>query len=104
MKMKDLYQEVLNAVCRVTGIEQNEMFGSNREECVDARSLLVRVLSGNGITEKEIVRLTGLSQQRVNSLKNKFKYRLSKWSVTNNLQSINNELTNNCFTNKRFVP
>lgn len=104
MGINDLYQEVLGVICKVTGVGEHDMFGSNREECVDARSLLVRVLSGNGITEKEIVCLTGLSQQRVNRLKNNFKNRLCKWTVTNNLQSINNELTNNCFTNKQFVP
>lgn len=91
MRIKDLYCTVLSIVCRVTDLEENEIFCSNKEECVDARSLLI----DNGITEKEIVRLTGLSQQRVNSLKNNFKYRIGKWSITNDLQRINKYLTNN---------
>ena len=70
----------------MTDLEENEIFCSNKEECVDARSLLIKTLIDNGITEKEIVRLTGLSQQRVNSLKNNFKYRIGKWSITNDLQ------------------
>lgn len=69
MRIKDLYCTVLSIVCRVTDLEENEIFCSNKEECVDARSLLIKTLIDNGITEKEIVRLTGLSQQRVNSLK-----------------------------------
>lgn len=75
MRIKDLYCTVLSIVCRVTDLEENEIFCSNKEECVDVRSLLIKTLIDNGITEKEIVRLTGLSQQRVNSLKNNFKYR-----------------------------
>lgn len=95
MRIKDLYCTVLSIVCRVTDLEENEIFCSNKEECVDARSLLIKTLIDNGITEKEIIRLTGLSQQRVNSLKNNFKYRIGKWSITNDLQRINKYLTNN---------
>lgn len=95
MRIKDLYCTVLSIVCRGTDLEENEIFCSNKEECVDARSLLIKTLIDNGITEKEIVRLTGLSRQRVNSLKNNFKYRIGKWSITNDLQRINKYLTNN---------
>lgn len=93
--MNDLYQEILDIVCRVTGIGYDEIFSSNKEQCVDARSLLINTLIDKGLTEREIVYLTKMSQQRVNKLKNNFKYRIGKWSVTNNLQLINKYLTNN---------
>lgn len=52
MRIKDLYCTVLSIVCRVTDLEENEIFCSNKEECVDARSLLIKTLIDNGITEK----------------------------------------------------
>lgn len=93
MEMRELYQTVVVSVCRHTGIDKELLFKSNREECVDARAILVNVLACKGVTEREIVNLTGLTQQCVNKLKNNFSLRLHKWSVTTNLQSINNELT-----------
>lgn len=91
--MKDLYQSVVASVCKHTGVEGDMLFKSNREECVDARAILINILTYKGITEREIAALTGLAQQCVNKLKNNFSFRLRKWSVTTNLQSINNELT-----------
>ena len=93
MEIRELYQAIVISVCRHTGVELDILFASNREECVDARAILVNVLLGKGITEREVVRLTGLTQQCVNKLKNNFSGRLRKWSVTTNLQAINNELT-----------
>ena len=92
-KMVEMYNKVKDSVCRHTEVGEEDMLGSNREECVDARSILVNVLISKGITEREISALTGLTQQCVNKLKNGFTFRLRKWSVTTNLQSINNELT-----------
>lgn len=91
--MKDLYQSVVASVCKHTGVDVNMLFKSNREECVDVRAILINILTYKGITEREIAALTGLTQQCVNKLKNNFSFRLRKWSVTTNLQSINNELT-----------
>ena len=91
--MKDLYQSVVASVCKHTGVEGDMLFKSNREECVDARAILINILTCKGITEREIAAFTGLTQQCVIKLKNNFSFRLRKWSVTTNLQSINNELT-----------
>lgn len=91
--MKDLYQSIVASVCKHTGVDGDILFKSNREECVDARAILINILAHKGITEHEIAGLTGLTQQCVNKLKNNFSFRLRKWSVTTNLQSINNELT-----------
>lgn len=62
--MNDLYQEILDIVCRVTGIGYDEIFSSNKEQCVDVRSLLINTLIDKGLTEREIVYLTKMSQQR----------------------------------------
>lgn len=93
MKIVDMYQKVVAVVCQTTGIDEYSMFHSNKEVCVNARSILVNVLTERGITEGEISYLTGLTQQCVNKLKNNFSIRTRKWSVTTNLQSVYNELT-----------
>lgn len=93
MKIKDMYQEVVGVVSRQTGVDEYDMLHSNKEECVDARSILVNVLISKGVTENEIVSLTRLTQQCVNKLKNNFPNRLHKWSITTNLQAVNSELT-----------
>jgi len=89
------YHRVLKIVCQVTG--QEEIIHSNKEEAVDARTILIYILSGKGITDMEIARLTSLTRQGVNKLKNGFKYRKRKWSLSSNLQQISNELATECF-------
>lgn len=93
MDVKELYDLVLSYVCRHTGVKNEALFSSNREEYVDARAILVNVLIGKGVSEREIASLTGLTQQCVNKLKNNFRTRLIRFSVKMNLQLINNELT-----------
>lgn len=78
MKIVDMYQKVVAVVCQTTGIDEYSMFHSNKEVCVDARSILVNVLTERGITEGEISYLTGLTQQCVNKLKNNFSIRTRK--------------------------
>lgn len=40
-----MYQKVVAVVCQTTGIDEYSMFHSNKEVCVDARSILVNVLT-----------------------------------------------------------
>lgn len=89
----NIYQAVLNTVCRVTGIDQQLLFKSNKEECVDARSILVNKLSNIGFTESRIVYFTGLTQQCINRLKNSFSERRNRFSITINSQQVDKELT-----------
>lgn len=93
MGIRDLYGEALDAVCRVTEQKEGDVMHSNKECCVDARAILVNVLINKGLTEGEISSLTGLTQQCINKLKNNFPIRKRKWSVTMNLQCVDNELT-----------
>lgn len=89
----NIYKTVLNIVCRVTGIDEHKLFKSNKEECVDARCILVNKLSLIGFTESKIVYFTGLTQQCINKLKNSFSERRNRFSITINSQQIDNELT-----------
>ena len=80
----------MDTVCQVTG--QEEILHTNREEAVDARAILIYILSERGITDTQIAGLTSLSRQGVNKLKNSVRYRKRKWSFTSDLQQISNEL------------
>ena len=95
IKIKSFYDKVLKEVHDVTGI--HDMFGCNKEEYVEARSILIYILSSKGISDSEISILTGLTRQCVNKLKNSHKYRKSRWSYNSNLQQISNALATNCF-------
>lgn len=94
-EIKSFYGKALHVVAQVSGVP--DMFGTNREEAVDARSILVYVLSSKGVSDLEIAALTGLTRQGVNKLKNSYKYRKSKWSYAANLKQISNELATNSF-------
>lgn len=93
MKLEDLYQKVKTAVCRETEISEDSLLHSSKESCVDARAILIHILIKKKISENEISKLTGLTQQCINKQKNNFDIRLQKWSVTTNLQSVINDLT-----------
>lgn len=89
-EISSFYTKALQTVQSYIGI--TDIFNTNKEECVDARTILVCVLSTKGISDQEIAILTGLTRQCVNKLKNSCKYRKSKWSFSSYLQQISNEL------------
>ena len=88
--IEDFYQKASQVVINVTGVEH--IFQSNQEEAVDARSILIYILSEKGITDTQIASLTHLTRQGVNKLKNSARYRKQKFSFASNLQQIRNEL------------
>ena len=89
------YKRAMETIQRITG--QEDILHTNREESVDARSILIYILSSKGLSDMEISNLTGLTRQGVNKLKNGCKYRRKKWSFVSDLQQISNELATNCF-------
>lgn len=89
MKIFELYKEVVCVVCNITGINETDIIYSCKEECADARYLLVKALSFK-LTDNEISSLIHRTRQGVNSIKNTQK--LSKWSVASNWKEISKEL------------
>lgn len=85
-----LFQRVESKVIQVTGI--NQLYHTNQEEAVDARTILIYILSEQGLTDTQIAGLTGLTRQGVNKLKNSVRYRKRKFSFISDLQQIRNEL------------
>lgn len=91
MKNIELYKEMVVAVKNETGVEEYEMLHSNSEEAVDARYILIHLLSQK-LTDSQISSVTNLTRQSVNKIRNNFQYKIKKWSVATNLQHISNDV------------
>lgn len=92
-KLKRIYERAERTVCEVVELDLDKFLISHEESYVDARAILVDWLVRAGFTEKMIERYSGMSQQRINSLKNGFIRRKQKMSVDLYLQEINKKLT-----------
>lgn len=79
MKITELYQKAVGVVIMVTGINENDILHSNREECADARYLLVRLLSEK-LSDKETGSLIGRTRQGVSFIRSN-DTKMRKWSV-----------------------
>ena len=88
----ELYNQAVACVLKHTEIGESALMKSNREECVDARSLLVCALSRYGFTDAEVAELMGVTRQCVQKLRCSLDLRKRKWSVRTNWQRICNEL------------
>lgn len=75
-ELKEIYQRAVKAVLSASGLTRGQLANCRAEKCVIARVVLVDVLMQIGFTETDIVVLSGMSQQRVNSLKNSARHRL----------------------------
>jgi len=88
----ELYEQAVACVLKHTEIGESALMRSNREDCVDARCLLVCALSRYGLTDTEVAELMGVSRQCISKLRGSLDVRLRKWSVRTNWQRICNEL------------
>lgn len=75
-RIEDIYLMTEDAVISLSGITREQLYACRSERCVTARVVLVDALVQIGFSEGDIVCLSGMSQQRVNSLKNSARYRL----------------------------
>ena len=87
-----LYEQIKYLVCDYSELNENEVLLSNREECVDARYIMVGVLS-NYFTDDEIAKFTGLTRACANKIRNGMKAKMSRlsfrslyYSVVENIQ------------------
>lgn len=68
MKLEELYKDIIGVVCDVTGLVEADILASNREECADARYLLVMALS-KMLTDHEIGRFINRTRQGVSFIR-----------------------------------
>lgn len=80
-RLEELYNKVVEATLEASGLSFEQLAMCRADKCVTARVVLVDRLIRLGLTEGEIVELSCMSQQRVNSLKNSAKYRLKGLSA-----------------------
>lgn len=76
---REWFEEVKRVVCAVMRLNEEELMKSHREECVDGRFVLVKVLSER-MTDEQIGREIGMTRQAVNRLRNGWKDR-KRWVV-----------------------
>jgi hypothetical protein len=96
---KELFKEVLGNVCRSLGLDEDSVIHSNKEECVDARYLLVKALYKLGFTDTEVSELIHHTRQSIGYLRNNYK-KSNKWILANNWKNISKWLEDNYLSNK----
>ena len=81
MDKRDFFESILGKVAEMTGISLGKVLKSNLEECVDARYVVIAVLSER-LSDKQIAEISGWSVQLVNKAKNSFHNRCkSRWGL-----------------------
>ena len=81
MDKRDLFEEILGKVCEMTELSVEKVCKSNLEECVDARYVVIAVLSER-LSDKQIAEVSGWSVQLVNKAKNGFHKRCNyRWGL-----------------------
>ena len=75
-QLQQIFDSAVEAVMQASGLEFDALANCRSERCVVARVVLVDVLIELGMSEGDIALLSGMSQQRVNSLKNSARYKL----------------------------
>ena len=68
--MEKIFNKVVEIVSERTGIERNDLLCSKKQEHVDARSILINLLSDLGFTDSLTARYLYMTRQGVNKLKN----------------------------------
>ena len=81
MDKRQLFEDVLVKVCEVTELSAEKVCKSNLEECVDARYLVIYLLSDR-LSDKQIADVSGWSVQLVNKARNSFQKRCKfRWGL-----------------------
>lgn len=80
-QLEEIYNRVVEATLDASGLTFEQLAISRTERSVTARVVMVDALINIGFTETDIAIVSGMSQQRVNSLKNSAKYRLKGLSA-----------------------
>ena len=81
MDKVELFNNVLDNVCKVADLDAGSVKCCNKEECVDARYVVIAVLSEK-LSDKQIAEVSGWSVQLVNKAKNSFHKRCQyRWGL-----------------------
>lgn len=75
-QLEEIYNRVVESTLVVSELTFEQLATSRTERSVIARVVMINTLIEIGFTEFDIAAVSGMSQQRVNSLKNSARYRL----------------------------
>lgn len=85
----EIFNEVLGNVCKAMELDADSVRYSNKEECVDARYLVIAVLSER-LSDRQIADVSGWSYQLVNKARNAFKDRCKfRWGLKELYKELN---------------
>ena len=81
MDKREYFDFILGKMCEMTKLSREKVCKSNLEECVDARYVVIAVLSER-LSDKQISEVSGWSVQLVNKAKNGFASRCKcRWGL-----------------------
>lgn len=82
MYKMQIFQETLSAVVEAMEVEQEQILsGCKQEEVVDARSLLIKLMSDKGLYPVQISHLTGLNNRSVTQFLLAFRERINSRKI-----------------------
>lgn len=71
MNKREYYESILGKACEMTELSVEKVCKSNLEECVDARYVVIAVLSEK-LSDKQIAEVSGWSVQLICKARNSF--------------------------------
>lgn len=78
---RDIFEKILDNVCNATELSAESVKSCNKEECVDARYLVIAILSER-YSDRQIAEVSGWSYQLVNKARNNFHERCKfRWGL-----------------------
>lgn len=78
---KDIFNEVMENVCNAMELDADSVKSSHKEECVDARYVVIAVLSER-YSDRQISEISGWSLAMVNKARNSFVNRCKyRWGL-----------------------
>lgn len=94
MYKMQIFQETLSAVVEAMEVEQEQILsGCKQEEVVDARSMLVKLMSDRGLYPVQISKITGLNSRSVTQFLLGFKERVNSRKILRiNYERLRNQL------------
>lgn len=76
---KELYDKVKYLVSDYAELSEDDILTSNKEECVNARYIMIGIL-GDYLTDEEIARCTGLTRACANKIRNGMRAKMNRFS------------------------
>ena len=95
------YERLVDLLVEETEFSKDEIMTSKEEDCVNVRIMMVYLMSEAGVTDKNIEKLTGFTQQMISRNKNQFSRRFEQSQTVRILTKITRKYITSCITDFR---